>query len=346
MAIPTTRDEFKSFCLRTLGAPVLQINVDDDQADDRIDQAIYKYQQFHMDAVVKTYLKHEITPSVMKFTAAPSVPFVVGEQLVGQTSNASGQVVIPGAVETDANALYFYTRLSPVASMNTVASSKWSGDGKPFAEGEVVLGKQSGATATIGVSNSSYTAITPGDYDLKWLPIPSSIIAITKIIAPFDVSMTQDILFNPMTQFGMLGNFTNNESLIPYVMGRQYQQLLNDTFRGRPGIRFQRHESKLYIDVNWYLTFQPRQFVVVECFKALDPSAAPDVWSDRWLQDYATALIKKQWAQNMSKFIGIQLPGGVTLDAKAMKDEANDEIKTLEEELRTTYQLPIDFMVG
>ncbi len=357
MSIPATRDDFKAFCLRTLGDGVLQVNVSDDQVEDRIDQAFYMYQQYHMDGTVKNFLRHEVTPSVMHFTGLPSVPFQNHERLVGQTSNAHGPAC--AGTPPDANAIYMFGTNGPVAYIATGPSTSQAGDGKPFLEGEVVVGLQSGATATIAASTpavpaSGNTAAVPafhaielGDMDNKFFLIPDDIIAVTKIFAPFDSRISADILFDPQSQFNMslLSNFTSN-SIIPYVVGRQYQQLLNDTFRGRPGIRFSRHQQRLYVDVNWYSTFQPHQFIVVECYQTVDPGSFADVWSDRWLQDYATALIKLQWGQNLSKFGGIALPGGVTLDPNSMKAEAKEEIKDLEERLRTEFQLTIDFMVG
>lgn len=328
--IPTDRDSFKDFCLRALGAPVLQINVDDTQVEDRVDQAIYKWQQFHMDAVVKTYLKHEVTASLMTFTGPPTVPFANGEQLVGSTSNNHGWTSTP--VFAGANSIFMF-----------------STDEAGFTDGEVITGKTSGAVATLGTSNASFTAVVKGDMDNKWIPIPSNVISITKIFLPNDMgfSLGGDILFDPMSQFNMsmMSNFSN-DGMTPYVIGRQYQQLVMDLFRGRPQIRWGRHENKLHIDVNWNRTFAPHHFIIVDCYTALDPVASPDVWSDMWLQNYAIALIKKQWGINMSKFSGITLPGGVMLDGKTMVADANVEIKDLEQQLVSMYQLPIDFTVG
>ena len=104
--------------------------------------------------------------------------------------------------------------------------------------------------------------------------------------------------------------------------------------------------GRVYVDVNWFSTFYPGQFLIVEAMQTIDPDDFPLVWSDRWLQDYASALIKKQWGMNLKKYQGIALPGGVTLDGKTMYDEAVQEVKDLEEELKTTYQLPVDFLVG
>ncbi len=345
MAIPNTRDTFKAFCLRTLGDGVLQINVSDAQVEDRIDQAIYKYQQFHMDAVAKTFIKHEITGTLMRFTSA-ATGFANNENLQGLTSNAFGTVVLSNP-QGYANAIVMFTtsQAAPTDSHPPVpgGNTAWGS----FEDGEVVQGKQSGFTATIETSNASFTAIVKGDMDNKYVTLDPSVIAITRMFAPFDSRFTADILFDPQSQFNMslMSNFTST-SIIPYYIGRTYQTLLNDMFRGRPGTRFERHQGRISIDVNWYSTFYPGQFLIIEAMQALNPDDYPLVWSDRWLQDYTTSLIKKQWASNLKKYIGIALPGGVMLDGKTMFDEAILEIKDLELQLQTTYQLPIDFITG
>lgn len=316
--VPTTREEFKEYCLRALGDPVIEVNVSDDQVEDRVDEALYMFQQFHMDAVVKNYLKQELTPSTLDFTTDVANTFAVGERFRGATSNAVGQVV----EVTDANTLTFFTS---------------SGE---FANGEVITSIESVGTGTISVA-------TPGNYDLKYFEIPNSVVAVTKVFPPFDSRMSADILFDPQSQFNisLLSNFTAN-SIIPYVAGRQYQQLLNDTFRGRPAIRFQRHQGRLYLDISFKTTFRPGEYVIIECFQIIDPDDFVAVWGDRWLQRYAIALIKRQWGMNLSKYNGIQLPGGVTLDGQTMFTNASADIDKLEVELRDTFQLPIDFVVG
>lgn len=318
--VPSSRAEFEEYCLRALGKPVLQINVDDDQVEDRIDEAIYMFQQFHMDAVSKNYLKHQVTASVMLVDTFTGT-FVVNENIKGLTSNAAGVVT-----SVNATALGFYTT-----------------NGTAFADGETVSGLHSLATAVLPSAN----AVTLGDMDNRTITIPNSVVAITRVLHPYDGYVPTDILFDQTAQFNMslMANFTSN-SIIPYVMGRQYQQLLSDTFRGRPQIRFERHKNLLSIDVNWLRQIRPGQYFVIECYTTIDPDTYTDVWSDRWLQRYAVALIKRQWGMNLSKYQGVALPGGVTLDGKSMLSEANQEVKDLEAELQTTYQLPIDFMVG
>ena len=104
--------------------------------------------------------------------------------------------------------------------------------------------------------------------------------------------------------------------------------------------------NRLYVDVNWYATFLPGQHIVIEGYRTIDPDGFTDVWSDRWLQRYATSLIKRQWGMNLSKYNGISLPGGVQLDGRTMLGEANQEIVTLEDQVRNEFQEPPTFIVG
>ena len=339
MSIPDDRDTFKAFCLRSLGDGVLQINVTDDQLEDRIDEALYMYQQYHMDGVIKAYLPHQITTSQMSITnvsnanavSASTVAFTNNEYIQGQTSSVLATVV--SASNTSSNIEYFITHSGRSdADLENLTPG--------FTDGEAILGLSSGMSANV-------VTTTAGDYENGWIPLVPAVIAVTKIFAPFDSRMSADILFDPQSQFNisLLSNFTSN-SIIPYYIGRSYQQLLNDMFRGRPAIRFQRHMGRLYLDLNLWTTFRPSNFVVVECFRCIDPETYPLVWSDRWLQRYTIALFRRQWGNNLSKYNGITLPGGVTLDGKTMQTEAIQEIKELEAELQSTYQLPCDFIVG
>ena len=115
---------------------------------------------------------------------------------------------------------------------------------------------------------------------------------------------------------------------------------------GTKPLRFNKHQNRLYIDMDWTTDVQVGQFVIVDCYRALDPQTWADVWNDMWLKRYATALIKKQWATNIKKFSGLQLPGGVTLDGDKLYEEASDELKELEDQMQTNYSLPPDFMIG
>jgi hypothetical protein len=416
MSIPATRSDFKAYNLRALGDGVLQINVSDAQVEDRIDEALYMYQQFHMDATMKTWMKHKVTASKLWFQAgSQSNTFMTGEVITGNTSGAT-------AVIDDANGASLFVMfhnggsdLHVTPDANTYSDSAYL---PGFLTGETVTGSRTGTTAvvantifptvtvanttgylvtetvtetinavivvtatvnaivnsttlilssvtgtvtlgsnlvggtsatsqTITDSNSAVTFIEMGDIDNRWIPIPEAVISVTRVIPVYDSRIGADILFDPQSQFNMslLSNFTSN-SIVPYYIGRSYQQLLNDTFRGRPAIRFQRHMNRLYIDVNWIQTCGVGQYWLIEGARVIDPDQFTDIYGDRWLQKYTQSLIKRQWAMNMGKFAGIALPGGVTLNARDMLNDANEEIEKLEKSLKDEFELPVDFMVG
>ena len=344
MATPTTRDDFKEYCLRALGKPVIQINVDDDQIEDRLDEALYVYQQFHYDAIVKTFMNHEITASTMRFASATTGTFNDGEVIVGGTSNTYGEMVST----SNTTMIKFFTTTQ--SNTSVVAGDSYSDTAKrTFIDGEVITGQTSGANGTMFTANATTNAISFGDMDNKWFSVDESVIGITRVFLPYEGGggHSEDILFNPQAQFNMsLMSTFNQGSIIPYVMGRQYLQLMNDTFRGRPSIRWSRHMNRLFVDVNWQTQFEPGMWIVMEATRTIDPDTFTDVWSDRWLQRFAVALIKRQWGMNLSKYGGIALPGGVTLDGRAILSEANQEIKDLELEVQETYQEPVSFIVG
>ena len=134
--------------------------------------------------------------------------------------------------------------------------------------------------------------------------------------------------------------------LLTYELTQSHLQLVNDMITGRVPIRFNRHQNRLFLDIDWEESLEVDEYLIVEVYRVLDPDTYTDVWNDRWLKRYATALIKKQWGENLSKYEGIQMPGGMTFSGTRILDEANQEITQLEEEMSTNYELPVDFLVG
>jgi hypothetical protein len=181
MSIPTSRDEFKEYTLRALGKPVLQINVDDSQVEDRIDEAIYLYQQFHMDAVVKTYMKHRITPSVLRFAGPATGAFKNGESIIGATSGVTAGLNDVRPKHTK-HRNFLSGRKFP-QNTNTISDNSYSDTA--FAVGFPWKGSssqdRSGATATIFTSNSSVQAYHAWRLRQSWIPIPTAVISITKV---------------------------------------------------------------------------------------------------------------------------------------------------------------------
>ena len=247
MAI-TTRQNLIDYCLRRLGAPVTEINVDDDQVSDRIDDAIEFFQEYHFDGVEKVFLKHTIT----------------------QTNITNEYIDI----------------VDPVISV------------------------------------------------LRVLPIPN-------------FNSFQSGFFNEEYQLRLndLDSFSGS-SLIHWAMSQTNFSLVEHLFSIQPTLLFNRKQNKMYLETDWDDKFDVGTIIIIEAYRALDPTTYTEVYNDMWLKRYATALMKRQWGQNLFKFEGIQLPGGLTYSGSALYDQATSEIEALEVEMDSKYQEMPHFLVG
>lgn len=317
----TSREQLKQYCLRALGHPVVEINADDDQLEDRMDEALEYWRQYHSDGVEKLYLKFAITASELKLISNNAENFSIGEKVVG-TSGATAYVT----KET--------TRSS---SGNTLLVIKVSGT---FIAGETVTGTVSGTTAVLATP-----AYALGVFDNRYIAIPDLVYGITRVL-PFSQASSSKNMFDLQYQLRLndLYDLTST-SIIYYKTVMSHLALLDLELNGHPQFRFNRRQSKLFLDMNWETDVALGDFVVVECYRALDPAENVKVWDDSWLKHYVTALFKKQWAVNIKKFSGIQLPGGVTMDGDKLYDEATGEQKELEDELMTK-SAPLEFFLG
>lgn len=243
---PASREEFKEYCLRQLGAPVLEINVDDLQVEDSIEASLQIYHDYHYDGTEKVYLAHEVTAT---------------------------------------------------------------------------------------------------DIANKYIDIPENVIAVINI---FDIgnSYSTNNLFNLRYQISLNDLAFNYGPFAPYYMALQNISLAEELFVGKQSFRFNRHVNKLHIDMAWGEKILAGEYIIVEGYRLLDPDTYTDVWNDRWFKKYATAMIKKQWGNNLKKFEGLQMPGGITFNGQKIYDEAEDELKALDEDLIRSYSLPVTDMIG
>ena len=131
-----------------------------------------------------------------------------------------------------------------------------------------------------------------------------------------------------------------------FQISQEYLMLINEMFTGQPMFRYNRHADKLYLDISWGADAKIDDWIVVECDKIIDPDTYADIWSDMFLKRYNTALMKKQWGQNLIKFEGMQLPGGVTMNGRQMYDDAQTELTEISEQMQLRYELPVDHLVG
>ena len=271
MAIPTTKATFKSYCLRALGFGVIDINVSDDQVDDRIDEALQYFAQYHYDGIEKMYLKYQIT-------------------------------------EADV------TR----AATNTTTTATDTID--------------STITASFGEGNG-------------FIPMPSSVVSVIQIF-PFDNSSTNN-MFDIRYQLRLndLYDFSST-SIIHYQMTMQHLDFLSHILVGEKPIRFNQHQNRLYVDMDWTNDVSVGDYLIIECYRKIDPASYADIFDDIYLKRYATALIKRQWGANLSKFNGVAMLGGVTMNGEAIYSQAIDELNRLEEQIQLSFETPIDYMVG
>ena len=142
-----------------------------------------------------------------------------------------------------------------------------------------------------------------------------------------------------------LYDFTST-SYVNFVLTQQHLRTLDMLFSGEQPIRFNRHQNRLYIDLQWGTDIQTNEYLIIEAYRIVDPDSYNDVYNDRWLKRYSTALIKRQWGLNLKKFGGIQLPGGVQLNGQQIYDEAETEIANLEQEMQDKYEVPPEFILG
>lgn len=324
MARPTTRQELINWALRNLGDDVIEINVSDEQLEDRLDDAFDYFWSFHFDGQEKLYFKHQVIASSVKLTSATGDNFSIGEDIVSN----SGVKFTLLSISADKYTLYF--------------TKSYLGTLSP---GDTLTGQTSGAVATMtGVSGD----IVAGDIQNRWIPVPDNIHGVTRII-PFNQSWsgTQFNMFDVRYQMMLNDMFSlTNVSMLYYTQVQSHLTMINFFLNPETTFEFSRYQGKININIDWDERIRVGDWFIIEATGILDPDTWSKVYNDRMLKKYYTALVKKQWGNNLKKFEGMQMPGGVTFNGQKIYDEAIEEIKEIEAEIQSTYQLPTDFMIG
>lgn len=314
-----SREQLKQYALRALGAPVLEINVDDDQLEDRLDEALDYWNLYHYEGVEQIYMKQPIRASEITLSTSAAGNFTLAETITGATSGATAEVCQESSRTSSGTLLLV---------KNVVGT---------FTAGETINGS-AGGTATL-------SSITLREYDNRYVTIPDYVYGVTKILGIGQASSSKNI-FDLQYQLRLndLYDLTST-SLIYYKTVMSHLALLDLELNGHQSFRFNRLSNKLYLDANWQTDFILGDHIIVQGYRAMDPASYTKVFNEPWLKHYVTALFKKQWATNLKKFQGLQLPGGVTLDGDKLYEEASTEIKDLEEELQNK-SAPLDFFLG
>ena len=321
----TTRQQLIEYCLRDLGEPVVEINIDDSQIEDRVDEALEYWRQYHFDGIERVYLKQKVTATEIT-TTTDVAGFELGEIVTGQTSGA--KALVAREIQSD-------IRSFRESSGTTLLVRDVDGD---FLANEYIVGESSG-------TQTQLVSITKGTYDNKYFDLPDLVYGVNRVI-PFAAASTSKNLFDLQYQLRLNDLYDlTSVSLIYYKQVMSHIALLDLELNGHPMYRFNRMQGRLFLDINWGADIAMGEFIVIECYRALDPVEWGKVWNEPWLKKYTSALIKRQWATNIKKFTGISLPGGVTLDGNALFDEANNEISQLEDEL-VNKSAPLEFFLG
>jgi len=281
MAQPSTRQELIDYCKRKLGAPVLEINVADEQIDDLVDDAIQFFQERHFDGVYAAFFKYKITASDISRGTA-----VVGSSNVVGIATTTATTTIVGTATT-----FSYTE------------------------------------------NSNY------------IQLPPNVIGVNKIFT-FDGANTTRGMFS--LKYQMFLNdiyFLGATELLNFAMVKTYLEDLDFLLNTQKQIRFNKRQDRLYLDIDWGVV-KENDYFIIDCYSTLDPNDYARVYNDSFIKPYLTSLIKRQWGQNMMKFTGVKLPGGVELNGRQMYDDAQKELDMLMEKMSNTYELPPYDMIG
>jgi hypothetical protein len=246
MVAIASRSDFKEYCLRKLGKPVIEINVDDDQVEDRVTEAISYYWDYHFDGAEKTYYKYQITAD---------------------------------------------------------------------------------------------------DINNKYITMPDNIIGVVNMF-PVGQALNTNNLFNIRYQIALNDLYTlTSVSMVPYYMALQHIQFLEQFLVGQQPLRYNRIIGKCYIDMDWTIV-NVGDYLILECYQVVDPEVFNKGYNERWLQNYATVLIKEQWGTNLKKFDGMQMPGGLKFNGQKIYDEARQERAAMEQEMISGFSMPVHDMIG
>ena len=305
MAIPNTRETLKQYCLRNLGKPVIDVNVDDDQVEDRLDEALQYFAQYHTDGVERMYLKYKVT----------------ADDVTRMTTNKSYNVDEKGTVAENIE-----------LEEGTLTSGDTSGD---------IQAEDGGAILT----EDSTLVRTSYEETQNYLVIPDAIISVVNIFPLSDRANLNMFDVRYQLRLNDLYDFSST-SIVHYEMTMKHLDFLDHILVGEKPMRFNQLSNRLYIDQDWTNDISADEYLIIECYRKLDPDAHTDIFDDLYLKRYATTLIKRQWGQNLSKFSGTAMLGGVTLNGPELFSTALSEQAKLEEEIRLNYEEPPHFQQG
>ena len=280
MGNPRSRGALINYSLRKLGAPVLEINIEDDQIHDLVDDTLQWYYERHYEGIERMYLKYKITQDDIDRGTAKGTDGVGIVTTTGITTTTSNYLVTSNFYETS-----------------------------------------------------------------NFLAIPEHVRGINKIFK-FDSSSISGGMFSIKYQLFLNDlYYFNSVNLLQYAMTKTYLEDIDHLLTTEKQIRFNQRSDRLYCDIDWG-TVKENDFLVIDCFRLLDPNEYPRVWNDSFLKRYTVALLKRQWGQNLLKFQGVKLPGGIELNGRQIYDDGQRDLEIIREQMSNMYEMPPLDMIG
>jgi hypothetical protein len=280
MSKPSSKQELIDYCLRRLGAPVLEINIADEQIDDLVDDALQYFQERHFDGVERMYLKYQLTQAD-----------------IDRGSATTGGVGVVTTTGTSTN----------ISGLGTITSNFYE------------------------TSN--------------FIQVPESVIGIEKVFK-FDTSSISGGMFSIKYQLFLNDlYYFNSVDLLQYSMVKTYLEDIDFLLTTDKQIRFNKRQNRMYLDIDWRAQ-QVGNFLVIDCYRILDPNTFTNVYNDSFLKKYLTATMKRQWGQNLIKFRGVKLPGGIELNGRELYEDAERELADLKQRMALDYELPPYDFIG
>ena len=281
MAKPASRTDLVNYCKRQLGAPVLEINIADEQVDDLVDDALQIFHERDYDGLTQTFLKYKITQEDIDRGRAR-----------GGTNNAAG------------------------------------------------------ITTTTGTATIVGTAVTFSfEENSNYLQVPPEVLGVNKIFK-FDGSNTvTNNMFSVKYQLFLNDiYYWGSTEILTYAMTKRYLEDIDFALSTEKMIRFNQRTDRLYLDIDWG-SMSVDDYIIIDCYRLIDPDTHTRVWNDSFLKRYLTALMKRQWGQNLIKFQGVKLPGGIELNGRQLYEDAEREIEDIKQRMTLEYELPpLDFI--
>jgi hypothetical protein len=334
MAQPTSRQEMKEWCLRRLGAGAIDIEVTEEQVDDRLDYCLRMFVDYHFEGTKKQYYKYQLTANNLG-TAVHSISLTSPGSGYNNTDIIvfeAPQSMVGPHLSTQANG-HLVTNSSG-AITQVILDNNGLGYGAPP---NAVVFQADGITPSTG-SGAAIEATLGG-----WIPIPDNIIGVVDIFALGNQAGASD-LFNLRYQIVLNDLYMfNNLNIVPYVSAMYNVAQIEEVLVGKQPLRYSRYDGKLYIDMDWSMV-SVGHFIDVKCYEVVDPEVCPKLWSDPLLQKYYTEQLREQWADNLSKYGNLALVGGNVLNVAAIQSKAREEIAKIEDNMQNNWwPIPTDY---